>query len=83
MSTVSEISKLGFPKAERVGVGGGVTILETQDSVLGQVRVRGDEVSDAGLLFSDGVDGDVESILVLVEAVSVSVREGSSLHILA
>jgi len=47
------------------------------------VRVRGDEVSDAGLLFSDGVDGDVESILVLVEAVSVSVREGSSLHILA
>jgi len=83
LSSVSEISELGFPQAERVGVGGGVTILETQDSVFGQVRVRGDEVSDTGLLFSDGVDGDVESILVLVEAVSVSVREGSSFHILA
>ena len=83
LSRLVKISELCFPEAEGVGVGGGVTIFKAQNSVFRQVRVRCDEVSDVGLVLSHGVNRNVEAILVLVEAVSVSVREGSSLNILA
>ena len=83
LSTVSEVTKLSLPKDESVRVGLGIAILETKDSVLREMRVGSDEVS---CLISRGkhtVDGHVAAILVLVEHVSVSVREGSTLNILS
>ena len=62
-------------------VGLGVTLLETKDSVLGEVRVGCNEAASAVLL-ADSVDGNVRSISVLVPNVCVSVREGTTLDVL-
>lgn len=83
LGSIGKISELSFPEAESVGVGLGVTILESKDSVLGQVRASSDEVSDAASVGDDRVDRDVRAISVLVEDVGVSVGESSSFNILS
>jgi len=83
LGSIGKISELSFPETESVGVGLGVTILESKDSVLGQVRASSDEVSDATSVGDDRVDRDVRAISVLVEDVGVSVGESSSFNILS
>ena len=81
LSTVCEITELGLPKDERHRVSLGVAMLEAENGILGQVRVRGDETACAVLL-SHSVDGNIGTITVLVEDVGMSVRESTALDIL-
>ena len=49
LSSVCEISKLGFPKAQGIWVGLGVSEFVTEDGKLRQMRVGSDETSDCSL----------------------------------
>jgi len=82
LSTVGEVTELGFPQDESVRVGLGIAILEAEDSILRKVRVGSDKVSCAVSTRDARVDRHIAAIFVLVEHVSVSVREGSTLNIL-
>jgi len=53
LSTVSEVSELGFPKAESVRVGLGVPVFEPENCVLRKMRASSDEVSDATSVRND------------------------------
>ena len=58
-----------------------MTELEAKHSIFREMRVGGNESSHT-ILLSSGIDWDVVTIAVLVEDVGVSVREGTTLHIL-
>jgi hypothetical protein len=81
LSTVGEISKLSFPKAKGVWIGLSITKLISQYSKLRKMGVRSNKLSPDSLWHSI-VNWSVLSILILVEHMSMSVREGSSLNIL-
>lgn len=83
LSTISKITKLGLPKGQGVREGLGVTVFETEDGVLRQVRAGSNEAT-AFLLAGKLSLGDraVVTVTVLVENVGVSVREGTALDIL-
>lgn len=84
LGPVCKVTKLRFPERKGVRLALSVTVFETEDSVLGEMRARGDEFS-AGVLDSLVLglqDWAVTAIAVLVEDVSVSVRESTSFHIL-
>jgi len=83
LSTVGEVTELGFPEAESVRVGLGVSVFESKDSVFRQVRASSDEVSDTTSVGNDRVNWYVRAVLVLVVDRSMSVGEGSSLNILS
>jgi len=83
LSSVSEISELGFPKAESVRVSLGISIFESKYGVLRQVRSSRNEVSYTTSVGDNRVDRNIRAISVLIEDMSVSVREGSSLNILS
>ena len=81
LSAVCKVTELSLPKYKRRWVGTCVSLLEAKNSILRQVRVRRDEMSRRVVL-SDWVYRNVESITILMENVSVSVREGTSFYIL-
>jgi len=83
LGTVGEITELGFPETQSVGVGLGVPVFETEHGVLREMRVGSDEVSLVTVVRNDVVNGHVATILVLVEHMGVSVRESSTLDILS
>jgi len=60
-----------------------ITVLETEDGILTQVRVRSDKCASVVLPVSEGVDWVVVTVLVLVEHVSMSVGERAALDILS
>jgi len=83
LGAISEITELGLPKSQGVGESLGVTIFETKDGVLRQVRAGSNETT---ALFLAGElslgDRAVVTITVLVENVGVSVGEGTALDVL-
>ena len=85
LSSISEISKLSLPESECVWMSLGVSELVSHNGKFREMGVGGDEFSDSLLLVLVGdnlVDWVVVTILVLIENVSMPVREGSSLDIL-
>ena len=82
LGTVGKIAELCLPEAESVGIGLRVAKLISQDSEFRQMGVRCDELS-TNTLWDGIIDGSVLAVLILVEDVSMSMREGTSLHILA
>lgn len=83
LGSIGEITELGLPQGQGVGQSLGITVLEAQDGVLRQVRATGNEVTAFITALLLGLqDRAVMTISVLVENVSVSVREGTSLDIL-
>lgn len=83
LCAISEIAELRLPEAERVRVGLCVAVFKTKDSVLTEVTARGNEVSHSAAMRYHAVNRNVATIFVLVENVSVSVREGTTLDILS
>jgi hypothetical protein len=83
LSTVSKITELGLPHGQGVGQAGCIAVFEAENSIFRQMRAAGNKV--AALLSSSGLnlaDGAVVTVTILVEHVSMSVRESSTLDIL-
>ena len=79
LSSVGEITELGLPHVEAVGVLERVTILETEDTILGEGRVRDDELA---LVLADVLEGGVGVLGLLVVEDGVALGEGTTLNIL-
>lgn len=79
LSSVGEITELGLPHVEAVGVLEGVTVLETEDTILGEGRVRDDELA---LVLADVLERSVGVLSLLVVEDGVALREGTTLNIL-
>lgn len=73
---------MGFPEDKCGGVRLGVTKLESEAGILRKVRVRGDKIART-VLVGKLVDRDIVTIFVLVVNVSMSVRERTTLDVLA
>ena len=79
LSSVGEITELGLPHVEAVGVLERVTILEAEDTILGEGRVRDDELA---LVLADVLERSVGVLSLLVVEDGVALREGTTLNIL-
>ena len=83
LSGVGEITELGFPDTKSVGVGKGVSILESENGILGKMGVGCDETAVADPALIEGSDGDIPVGVLLVVEHSMAVREGTALNILS
>lgn len=84
LRSVGEISELSLPHDEDVRVHDGVPVLESEDSVFGEVTVLDVEELLLNLLLGqESVEWNILLVLNLVVQHSMSVREGSSFDVLA
>ena len=85
LCAVGEVAKLGLPQTKRVWVGLSVAVLEAENCEFREVGAGSNElpysifISVTNCFF----DRTVVTILILVEDVSVSVREGASFNVLS
>ena len=79
LSVVGEITELGLPHDEAVGVSERVAILEAESTELGQGRVGDDELA---LVLADVLERSVDVLGLLVVEDGVALREGTTLNIL-
>ena len=80
LGSVGEVTKLGLPQDERVGILEGVAKLKTQHSEFGE---RGVGDGEHGLLGGDVAEGSVGAAILLVVQHGVAVGEGTTLDVLA
>ena len=73
---------MGFPEDKSGGVRLGVAKLESEASILRKVGVRGDKIART-VLVGKLVDRDIVTIFVLVMNMGMSVRECTTLDVLA
>ncbi len=85
LRAISEVTKLSFPQGQRVWQRHSVSVLKTKHSILRQVRATSNEGAAFLVVFclNELVDGAVVAVAILVEHVGVSMRESSSLNVLA
>jgi len=83
LGSIAEVPELGFPDDQRVGVVGGLTLLEAQHGLLAQQTVRDRECA---LVDTRVVEAFVQVeflAVLLVPDAGVAVGESASLYILA
>src|SRR6185437_14802285 len=80
LGAIAEIAELLFPDDEGIGVGEGVAIFETQDSVFAE---QGVEDAEFAVLAGQAAEAVILFVGILVAEDGMPVREGPALYILA
>lgn len=82
LGSISEISELCLPQGKSIRMRLCITKLKSKDSKLREMRIRSNELSLFAFFGESTINWVVVSIFILIENVSMSVREGASLNIL-
>ena len=82
LCTVGKITELCLPQAKSIWMGLGVSQFVTQDSKFREMRVGCNKSSHVSLR-DNVIDWNIITVFVLIKHMSMSVRECSSLNVLA
>ena len=80
LRAVGEVAELRLPQRQRVRLGGGIAVFETEHGLFRQARI---EHLEARLAFAEMIERRVALLGLLIEQHRMALREGAALRILA